>query len=153
MEIRRRAQEAHVEEEREEEKKRCEEDANERVVVVPNMEAGSSYLQTTDRRAEVEKFVMDGLEERKLERRSDGLVRGRERTGVRRDQWKGERKGDGGKGEHEGKGGFEGSRGAPQSTRKVQDEEEEVRGKDECREAKFMRNLRQLEEKRKAQEE
>ena len=33
------------------------------------------------------------------------------------------------------------------SKRKVQDEEEEVRGEYECREAKFQRDLRQLEEK------
>ena len=38
--------------------------------------------------------------------------------------------------------------GAPQRTRKVQDEEEEVRGD---REAKFQWNLRQVEEKRRAQ--
>ena len=37
-----------------------------------------------------------------------------------------------------------------QSTRKVQDEEEEVRGEYECREAKFQRDLRQLEENRRA---
>ena len=39
-------------------------------------------------------------------------------------------------------------KGAPQSMRKVQDEEEEVRGVDERREAKFDRDLRQLEERR-----
>ena len=44
-------------------------------------------------------------------------------------------------------------KGAPQSMRKVQDEEEEVRCVDECREAKFERDLRQVEEKRRAQEE
>ena len=38
------------------------------------------------------------------------------------------------------------TKGAPQ-------EEEEVRGADECREAKFQRGLRQLEERRRAQEE
>ena len=76
MERRRRAQEARVEEEREEEKKRCEEDDDERVRVVPNMEASSSYLQTTDTRAEFEEVVMDGLDKRKTGRGSDGLVRG-----------------------------------------------------------------------------
>ena len=40
-----------------------------------------------------------------------------------------------------------------QSTRKVQEEDEEVRSECECREAKFQRDLRQLEEKRRAQEE
>ena len=40
-----------------------------------------------------------------------------------------------------------------QSTRNVQDEEEEGRGEYECREVKFHRDLRQLEEKRRAQEE
>ena len=38
-------------------------------------------------------------------------------------------------------------KGAPQSMRKVQDEEEEVRVVDESREAKFERDLRQLEER------
>ena len=42
-----------------------------------NMEAGSSYLQTTDPRAEVEKVVMDGFVERQTGRGSDGLVSGR----------------------------------------------------------------------------
>ena len=59
-------------------RKNCEEDNDERVRVVPNMEAGGSYLQTTDPRAEVEKVVMDGLEKRKTGRGNDGLVRGRE---------------------------------------------------------------------------
>ena len=45
VEKRRRAQEARVEEWRKQEEKRCEEDDDERVSVVPNMEAGSSYLQ------------------------------------------------------------------------------------------------------------
>ena len=63
----------------------------------------------------------------------------------------------GGNGKHECKGAFGGngqhrSKEAPQSTRKVQDEEEEVRGEDECREAKFQLDLRQMEEKRRAQE-
>ena len=51
MEKRRRAQQAREEQWREQEKKRCEEDDDERVRVVPEMEAGSSYLQTTDPRA------------------------------------------------------------------------------------------------------
>ena len=42
------------------------------------MEAGSSYLQTADPRAQVEKVVMGGLGERKTGSGSDGLVRGRE---------------------------------------------------------------------------
>ena len=58
VEKRRRAEEAPEEEQ---EEKRCEEDDDGRVSVVPDMEAGSSYLQTTDPRAEVEKIVMDGL--------------------------------------------------------------------------------------------
>ena len=33
--------------------------------MVPNMEAGSSYLQTTDPRTEVDNIVMDGLQIRK----------------------------------------------------------------------------------------
>ena len=48
MKKRRRAQEARAEEWREQEKKRCEEGDDERVQVVPTMEAGGSYLQTTD---------------------------------------------------------------------------------------------------------
>ena len=42
---------------------RYDEDEDERVPVVPNMEAGSSYLQTTYPRDEVEKLVMDGLQQ------------------------------------------------------------------------------------------
>ena len=92
-------------------------------------------------------------------RENDGLVRGGEywcqtnETNV-----KGKGKGEGGKGEHEGKRGGFGGKGAArtmksddegyQSTRKVQDEEQEVRGEYECREAKFQWDLRQLEEKR-----
>ena len=66
----------HAEEWREEEKRRCEKDEDEWVQVVPNMEAGSSYFQTTYLGDEVEKIVMDELEERKTGRGSDGLVRG-----------------------------------------------------------------------------
>ena len=62
---RRRAQEAREEEWKEQEEKRCEEDDAERVSVVLNMEAGSSYLQTTDPSADFEKIVMDGLQIRK----------------------------------------------------------------------------------------
>ena len=62
----------------------------------------SSYSQTTDPRDEVEKIVMDALEERKT-----GWSR------PRREFWcltnetngTGKGKGKGGKGEHEGKGG------------------------------------------------
>ena len=43
--------------------------------MVPDMEAGSSYLQTTDPRAEVEKVVEDGLAKRTTGRGSDGFVR------------------------------------------------------------------------------
>ena len=42
--------------------------------MVPNMEARSSYLQTTDPRDVVEKIVMDDFEERKTGRGCDGLV-------------------------------------------------------------------------------
>ena len=109
------------------------------------MEAGSSYFKTTYPRDEVEKIVMAELEERKTGRGSDGLVRGGEyRCQTKETNGKGTGEGERGKGEH-------GSKGAPQSTRKVQDEEEEARGEDECREAKF--DLRQLEERRRAQEE
>ena len=52
------------EESREQVKKGSEEDDQERVSVVPNMEAGSSYLQTTYPRDVVENIVMDELEER-----------------------------------------------------------------------------------------
>ena len=46
MEGRRRAQEARAEEERAQETSRCEEEDDERVRVVLNMEAGSSYFQS-----------------------------------------------------------------------------------------------------------
>ena len=59
-------------------RKGSEEDDEERVPVVRNMEAGCSYLQTTYPRDVVEKIVIDELEERKIGRGSDGLVRGRE---------------------------------------------------------------------------
>ena len=137
-----RAREARGEELREQEKKKgSEEDDKEWVPVVPNMEAGNSYLQTTYPSDVVEKIVMDELEERRTGRGSGGPVRG-----------------EGGRGEHEGKRGFggqgqHGSKGALQNTLKVRDEEEEVRGEDECREAKFQTDLRQLEEGRRAQEE
>ena len=52
---------------------RYDEDEDERVPVVPNMEAGSSYLQTTYPRDEVEKIVMDGLEERTTGRGSENF--------------------------------------------------------------------------------
>ena len=55
VEQRIRVQEARVEGWRQQEKNRCEEHEDERVQVVPNMEAGSSYLRTTDPRAEVGK--------------------------------------------------------------------------------------------------
>ena len=72
---------------------------------------------------------MDGLEVRKTGRGSDGLVRGREyRCPTRRDQWEGHMKT---KEDSEGNGQYR-SKGASQSTRKVQDEEEEGRGVDEC---------------------
>ena len=62
------------------------------------------------------------------------------------------------KGDHEGKRGLGGTgqlgnKEAPQNTRTVQDEEEEVGGEDECREANVQRDLRQLEERRREQEE
>ena len=111
-------------------------------------------------REEVENIVADDFEERKTGRGNDGLVRGREYW-CQTNETNGKGKGEGGKGEHEGKGGGFGGKGAArtmksddegeQSTRKVQDEEEEVRGEHECREAKFERDLRQLEEKRRAQ--
>ena len=65
-----------MEEWREQEKRRCEKDEDEWNPVVPNMEAGSSYFQTTYPGDEVEKIVVDDLEERKTGRGSDGLVRG-----------------------------------------------------------------------------
>ena len=71
-----RARKARGEESREQVKKGSGEDDEERVPVVPNMEAGSSDLQTTDPSAEVQKIVVDELEERKPGRGSDGLVRG-----------------------------------------------------------------------------
>ena len=92
MERRRSAQKARVDEGREQEKS-CEEDDDERVRVVPNMEAGGSYLQTTNLRAEVEKVVMDGLEKSKTGRGNDGLVRGREhRCQTNETKGKGQRK-------------------------------------------------------------
>ena len=91
MERRRSAQEARVDEGREQEKS-CEEDDDERVRVVPDMEAGGSYLQTTNLRAEVEKVVMDGLEKSKQEEEMMVSSEG-ESTGVRRTrQRKGQRK-------------------------------------------------------------
>ena len=148
VEKRRRAQEALEEEWREQEKKRCGEDDDERVPVVPDMEAGSSYFKTTYPRDEVENIVMDELEERKTGRGSYGLVRGvRVQVSDEGDQWKGVQER-----EKEEKENME-AKEHPQSTRKVQDEEEEARGEDECREAKFQRDLRQLEERRRAQEE
>ena len=94
IEKRRRAQEAHEEEWREQEKKRYGEDDDERVPVVPDMEAGSSYFKTTYPRDEGEKIVMEELEERKTGRGSDGLVRGvRVQVSDEGDQWKGVRKG------------------------------------------------------------
>ena len=62
-------QEARVEKWREQEKKGDEEEEDEQVHVVPSMEAGGSYLQTAYPRDEVEKIVMDGLEERKNRKR------------------------------------------------------------------------------------
>ena len=53
-----RTREARGEEWREQEK-RSEEDGEVRVPVVPDMEAGGSYLQATYPRGVVEKFVMD----------------------------------------------------------------------------------------------
>ena len=98
-----RRKEARVDEGREQEK-RCEEDDDERVRVVPNMEAGGSYLQTTDPRAEVEQVVMGGLEKRKTGGGSDGLVRGGEYCcQTNETNGKGKGNGEGGKGEHEGK--------------------------------------------------
>ena len=96
MESRSGAQEARVEEWREQEK-RSENDEDEWVPVVPNMESGSSYLRTTYPRDQVEKIVMDGLEERQTGRESDGLVRGEEyrcqpdetsRKGKRKRDWR-----------------------------------------------------------------
>ena len=108
VEKRRRAQKARGEEWREREKRRCEEDDDERVSVVPNMEAGSSYLQTSDPRAEAEKVVTDGFEERQTGRGSGGLVRGGEYScQTNETSRKGKGKGIGGKGEREGKGGEE----------------------------------------------
>ena len=105
MEKRRRAQ-AREEERKEQEKKRCEEDDDEWVPVVPNMEAGGSYLQTTDPRVQVGKIVMDDFEERKTGRANDGLVRGEEYwCQTNETNGKGNGKGEGGQGEHEGKGG------------------------------------------------
>ena len=68
--------------------------------VAPNMEAGSSYLQTTDPRDDVEKIAMDGLEERRTGRGSDGLVQADE-TSKDETSRKGKGKGTGGKGEHD----------------------------------------------------
>ena len=69
---------------------------------------------------------------------------------------RGKGKGTGGKGEHEGKGGF-GSEGIHQVTNIMTDEaeKEEVNQRDdgECREDKYERDLRRLEEKRRGQEE
>ena len=48
-------------------------------------------VPTTYLREEVEKIVMDGLEERQTGRGSDGLVRGRESTGVKRTRLAGTR--------------------------------------------------------------
>ena len=70
-----RAREAREEGSREQETKRCKEDDDERVPMVPNMEAGSSYLQTTYPRDVVENIVMDELEEIKTGRGNYGLVR------------------------------------------------------------------------------
>ena len=69
---------------------------------------------------------------------------------------KGKGKGTGGKGEHEGKGGF-GSKEIHQVTNIMtgEAEKEEVNQRDdgECREVKYERDLRRLEERRRAQEE
>ena len=142
---------------REQDKKGGEDEDDEWAPVVPNMEAGGSYLQTTDPRDVVEKVVMDDHEARTTGRGNNGLVLGREYRCETSGKGKG--KGERGKGEHEGKGrsggnGQQGSKGTSQSTRKVQDEEEEVRegGENERREAKILRDLQQLEEKRRAQE-
>ena len=102
----------------------CQEDEDEPAQVLLDMEAGSSYFQTTDPRDEVEKILMDGLEERRTGRGSDGLVRGREyRCQTDEINRKGKGKGTGGKGEHEGKGGF-GSKGIHQVTNIMTDEAE-----------------------------
>ena len=149
MEKQRRTQEARGDESREQEKQGSEEDDDERVPVVPNMEAGSSYLQTTEPRDEVEKIWMDEIEAIKtaaLKIVMDELEEKR-----RAQDGKGKGKGEGGKGEHEGEGGF-GGKGTAQ-TMKSEDEEEEVREEYECREVKFQRDLRRLEERRRAQEE
>ena len=152
-----RTREARGEELREQDKKGGEDEDDEWAPVVPNMEAGGSYLQTTDPRDVVEKVVMDDHEARTTGRGNNGLVLGREYRCETSGKGKG--KGERGKGEHEGKGrsggnGQQGSKGTSQSTRKVQDEEEEVRegGENERREAKILRDLQQLEEKRRAQE-
>ena len=76
MEKRMRTHEAREEERKEQEKKMYEEDDEDRVPVVPNMEAGGSYLRTTYPRDVVVKIVTDELEGRKAGRGTDGLVRG-----------------------------------------------------------------------------
>ena len=69
---------------------------------------------------------------------------------------RGKGKGTGGKGEHEGKGGL-GRKGIHQGTNIMTDEaeKEEVNLRDdgECREVKYERDLRRLEERRRSQEE
>ena len=73
------------------------------------MEAGSSCLQTTDPRVEVEKVVMDGLEERKQEEEVQVSSEGEDECQTdetSRDETsrKGKGKGTVGKGEHDSKG-------------------------------------------------
>ena len=134
-----RTREARGEESREQDKKGSEDDDDEWAPVVPNMEAGGSHFQTPDPRNTVEKIVMDELEEKQEEKVMLSLVRERVYTcQANETNGKGKGKGEGRKGEHEGKGE---SKGTPQNTRKAQDEEEEVRGEDKCREAKFLRDL------------
>ena len=121
------------------EREESEDDDDEWAPVVPNMEAGGSHLQTADPRNMVEKIVMDELEAKQEEKVMVSLVRERVYTcQANETNGKGKGKGEGGKGEHEGKGE---RKGTPQNTRKAQDEEEEVRGEDKCREAKFQRDL------------
>ena len=106
-----------------------EDDDEEWAPVVPDMEAGSPYFQTTDPRDGVEKIVMNGLEERKT---GEGVMVSSEgeRTSVQRTtsmdetSRKGKGKESGGRGEHDIKGRKFGGKGAAR-TMKSDDEGDE----------------------------
>ena len=102
--------------------------------------------------------MTDRFAEVRTARGSKGLVRaGDEGCWADEISREGKRKGREGKGEHvrKGRAGSKGTHQVENMMKGEDDEKEEInqRGDDECRETKFERDLRRLEEQRRAQEE